>query len=89
MTTEQEVQELTQKVEAISTGLSTAVTLIQEEFATLEKQIGEGKSGTEVNVAPLKAAIEKLEPVATQIEGLKPVPPTPPAQGTEAARQNV
>lgn len=72
-----EIDTLTTKVTDVSTGLTTAVTAIQSEFASLEAEVQAGKPTSELDLTGLSAAIGGLEPVATQLEQIKPEPSQP------------
>lgn len=74
MTQQEEVEGLVKEVQEIKTNLTTATTNITTEFAEIEKQITEGKSGSEVNLGPLKEAIAELKTPSEELENLKPVP---------------
>lgn len=64
MVTQQELDEL-------ATRITDATTTIQDEVASLETQINEGKSGNELDLTNLKAAVGTLEGIE------------PPKVGTE------
>lgn len=83
-----EIDTLTGKVNDVSTGLTSAVTAIQSEFASLEKQISEGTPTSALDLSKLSTAIEGLEPLATQLEQIKPEPQTQ-ANGAPAGSQPV
>lgn len=93
MATQQEIQDLTNAVGAIQTGLEAGRTSIEEEFSTLEEQIANAPTtpANELDLAPLRDAITTLGTVADQVDTLKANPPAaaanPAPGGSPAAEQ--
>jgi hypothetical protein len=82
--TQAEVDALTGEVTQIKNNLATARANIEERFALLEKELGEGKKGTEVDITGLKTAVADLGTPTQELEDLQPIAAAPPPPSTAA-----
>lgn len=88
MATVKEVEELVAVVTTISTELGEAKKQTEEKFEALEKLIAEGKTGSQVDLGPLKSAIENLKAPVTAVKELEPKEVSPsPTVATTATQQ--